>query len=92
MTFSLRNLGLVFPDYGAKLRGAVFALSAIFGGTIENVSYRNVSGIASAFEKAVSVERLLYLVSMRLDDVGELLLGLIVITENMVKVFADVRG
>lgn len=87
MTFSLRNFGLIFPDYGAKPGCPVFTLAAVLGDMIDNIANPYIPGIASAFEKAISVERFLYLVSVRLYDVGELPLGLIVITENTVEIF-----
>ena len=92
MIFSLRNLGLTFSDDGAKLCSPVLAFDAVLGYTVQYVAYRYVSGIAATFKKAVPFERFINPVSVCLDDVGKLTFRLIVIAENMVEVFADVRG
>lgn len=72
MTFSLGYLALVFPDYSAKLRSAVFALGAVLGDSIEDVIDGDIPGVASTLEQSVAVERFLYLVTMSLDDIGKL--------------------
>lgn len=66
MTFSIGYLTLVFPDYGAKLRSAVFALGAVLGDSIENVADGDIPGIAATLEQTVVVERFLYLVAVTL--------------------------
>lgn len=91
MTFSLGYLALVFPDYGAELRSAVFALGAVFGDSIEDVTDGDIPGVASTLEQSVAVERFLYLVAVSLDDIGKLPLRFIVVTENPVNIFFDVR-
>ncbi|GFH99218.1 hypothetical protein IMSAGC004_01621 [Bacteroidaceae bacterium] len=91
MTFSLGYLALVFPDYSAKLRSAVFALRAVFGDSIENVADGDIPGIAATLEQSVAIERFLYLVTMSLDDIGKLPLRFVVVAENSVDIFLDVR-
>ena len=91
MTFSLGYLALVFPDYSAKLRSAVFALRAVFGDSIENVADGDISGIAATLEQTVSVERFLYLVAVSLGDISKLPLRFVVVAENPVYIFLDVR-
>ena len=91
MTFSLGYLGLVFPDYSAKLRSAVFALRAVLGDSIENVADGDISGIAATLEQTVSVERFLYLVTVSLYNIGKLPLRFVVVAENPVNIFLDVR-
>ncbi len=91
MTFSLGYLALVFPDYGAELCSAVFALGAVPGDSIEDVADGDISGIAATLEQTVSVERFLYLVTVSLDDIGKLPLRFVVVAENPVNIFFDVR-
>ena len=91
MTFSLGYLALVFPDYSAKLRSAIFALGAVPGDSIEDVADCDIPGVASTLEQSVAVERFLYLVAVSLDDIGKLTLRFIVVTENPVNIFFDVR-
>ncbi len=91
MTFSLGYLALVFPDYVAELRSAVFALGAVPGDSIENVADGDISGIAATLEQTVSVERFLYLVTVSLYNIGKLPLRFVVVAENSVNIFLDVR-
>ena len=91
MTFSLGYLALVFPDYSAKLRSAVFALGAVPGDSIEDVADGDIPGVTAAPEQTVAVERFLYLVTMSLDDIGKLPLRFVVVAENSVNIFLDVR-
>ena len=91
MTFSIGYLTLVFPDYGAKLRSAVFALGAVLGDSIENVADGDIPGIAATLEQTVVVERFLYLVAVSLNYIGKLPLRFVVVAENTLYVFTDVR-
>lgn len=81
MTFSIGYLTLVFPDYGAKLRSAVFALGAVLGDSIENVADGDIPGIAATLEQTVVVERFLYLVAVSLNYIGKLPLRFVVVAE-----------
>ena len=91
MTFSLGYLGLVFPDYGAKLRSAVFAFRAVLGNSIEDVTDSDIPGVASTLEQTIAVERFLYLIAVSLYNISKLPLRFVVIAENTVNIFFDVR-
>lgn len=87
LTFSIGYLAHVFPDYGAKLRSAVFALGTVLGDSIEDVADGDTPGIAATFEQTVAVERFLYLVTVSLDDIGKLPLCFVVVAENPANIF-----
>ena len=90
MTFSSGYLRLGFTDNGTKLSRTLLAPGTVLSNSVENVADGDIPGIASAFEKAVAIERLLHPIAVSRYDISELPLGLIIVAEYMVDVFTDV--